>query len=114
MKIKTFRAQTFAEALAMVKKELSEHAVILSTEELGGARRGVEVTAAVDYDLAECPASGTGSMWSAEGGIEEPDLKPNSPSAVPLQPRQNVAASSDGGMVAENARFWREKVLRGA
>ncbi len=48
MKIKKFQARSFAEALVMVKKELSEDAIILSTEEGDG---GVEVTAAVDYDM---------------------------------------------------------------
>lgn len=50
MKIKRFKAKTFSEALEMVKKELSEEAVILSTEEKKGLRPYVEVTAAVDYD----------------------------------------------------------------
>ncbi|MBF0520029.1 MAG: flagellar biosynthesis protein FlhF [Nitrospirae bacterium] len=56
MKIKKFQARTFAEALSMVKKELSEDAIILSTEELKGANPCVEVTAAVDYDS---PKAGT-------------------------------------------------------
>lgn len=50
MKIKRFKAKTFSEALEMVKKELSEEAVILSSEEKKGLRSYVEVTAAVDYD----------------------------------------------------------------
>lgn len=50
MKIKRFKARTFAEALEMVKKELSEDAVILSSEEKKGLRPYVEVTAAVDFD----------------------------------------------------------------
>lgn len=53
MKIKRFKARTFSEALEMVKKELSEEAVILSTEEKKGLRSYVEVTAAVDYDQGE-------------------------------------------------------------
>ncbi|MBF0553399.1 MAG: flagellar biosynthesis protein FlhF [Nitrospirae bacterium] len=48
MKIKKFQAKSFAEALVMVKKELSDDAIILSTEE---GDCGVEVTAAVDYDM---------------------------------------------------------------
>ena len=59
MKIKKFKAKTFAEALALVKKELSENAVILSTEETKGLRSGVEVTAAVDFDMTDQePAAG--------------------------------------------------------
>lgn len=50
MKIKRFRARTFAEALETVKRELSDEAVILSTEEKKGLRPYVEVTAAVDYE----------------------------------------------------------------
>jgi len=52
MKIKKFTARTFTEALALVKKELSQDAIILSTEEKHGLRPHVEVTAAVDYDTA--------------------------------------------------------------
>lgn len=52
MKIKKFQARTFAEALVMVKKELSEDAIILSTEEKKGDNPMVEVTAAVDYDMS--------------------------------------------------------------
>ncbi|HYA86113.1 MAG TPA: flagellar biosynthesis protein FlhF [Nitrospirota bacterium] len=52
MKIKKFTAKTFSEALTLVKKELSQDAIILSTEEKHGLRPHVEVTAAVDYDTA--------------------------------------------------------------
>ncbi len=51
MKIKKFKAKNFTEALKLVKKELSDDAVILSTEEKKGVRPFVEVTAAVDYDV---------------------------------------------------------------
>jgi len=50
MKIKKFSARTFSEALELVKKELSDDAIILSTEETKGFWPHVEVTAAVDYD----------------------------------------------------------------
>jgi flagellar biosynthesis protein FlhF len=53
MKIKTFRAKTFGEALALVKKEMGEDAVILSTGEKKGLRPSVEVAAAVDYEVGE-------------------------------------------------------------
>ena len=52
MKIKKFKAKTFTEALALVKKELSEDAIILSTEEKKGIRSFVEITAAVDYEMS--------------------------------------------------------------
>src|SRR4030065_1319235 len=51
MKIKKFKAKTFTEALALVKKEFSDDAVILSTEESKGIRSFVEITAAVDYEM---------------------------------------------------------------
>lgn len=63
MKIKKFTAKTFTEALAMVKKELSQDAIILSTEEKKGLRPHVEVTAAIDYDASEYGAA------SAECGV---------------------------------------------
>ncbi len=50
MKIKKIRAKSFREALALVKKELGEDAVILSSEDKKGIRSYVEVTAAIDYD----------------------------------------------------------------
>ena len=51
MKVKKFQAKNFSEALAYVKKELGEDAIIISSEEKKGARPYVEVTAAVDYDI---------------------------------------------------------------
>ena len=50
MKIKKIKARNFSEALTIVRKEMGEDAVILSTEDRKGARSYVEVTAAVDYD----------------------------------------------------------------
>lgn len=52
MKVRRFQAKTFGEALALVRRELGEDAVILSSEERKGKGQGVEVSAAVDYDLA--------------------------------------------------------------
>ncbi len=51
MKIKKFEAGSFREALAWVKKELGQEAVILSSEEIGGLNPKVEVVAAIDQDL---------------------------------------------------------------
>lgn len=51
MKIKRFKAKTFAEALALVKQEMGSDAVILSSEEQKGITSYVEVTAAADYDI---------------------------------------------------------------
>ena len=51
MKIKKFKAKTFPEAVALVKKEFTEDAIILSTEEKKGIRPFVEITAAFDYEM---------------------------------------------------------------
>ncbi len=50
MKIKKFQAKTFSEALVLVKKEMGDDAVILSSDEQAGPRPYVEVTAAIDYE----------------------------------------------------------------
>jgi len=65
MKIKKFSARTFSEALAMVKKELSQDAVILATEEKKGFRPHVVVTAAVDYE--ESSEGVSSSEFEAQG-----------------------------------------------
>ena len=56
MKIKTFHAKTFREALAQVKKEMGENAVILSSEEKKGKPGSVVVEAAVDHEIGEFSA----------------------------------------------------------
>jgi flagellar biosynthesis protein FlhF len=53
MKIKTFRAKSFREALAQVKREMGDDAVILSSVEGKGLPPSVEVEAAVDYEIGE-------------------------------------------------------------
>jgi flagellar biosynthesis protein FlhF len=50
MRIKKFKAKNFSEALSLVKKELGEDAIILSSEGRKGMRSSVEVTAAIDYE----------------------------------------------------------------
>lgn len=52
MKIKKFEARNFREALARVKKELGNEAVILSSEEINGMKPMVEVVAAIDQDAS--------------------------------------------------------------
>ena len=59
MKIKKFKAKTFTEALELVKKEFSEDAIILSTEEKKGIRSFVEITAAFDYEMGSSKAENT-------------------------------------------------------
>jgi flagellar biosynthesis protein FlhF len=50
MRIKKIQARTFSEALASVKRELGEDAVIISSEDKKGSKPYVEITAAVEYD----------------------------------------------------------------
>ena len=50
MRIKKFHAKNFSEALTLVKREMGEDAVILSSEDKKGIRSCVEVTAAIDYE----------------------------------------------------------------
>jgi len=81
MNIKRFVAENAQEALKMVKKEMGADAVILRTKTItqqgtsyGRGRKGIEVTAAVDYEAAaEKPAD----RISSYGSIErmERDLK---------------------------------------
>lgn len=85
MKIKKFKAKTFSEALEMVKKELSEDAVILSSEEKKGLRSYVEVTAAVDYD------QGSNSFKAPEfenlyNELKNPKVQGSNPAPYTLPP----------------------------
>jgi flagellar biosynthesis protein FlhF len=63
MKIKKFQAKDFREALALVKREMGNDAVILSSEERKGIMPSVEVTAAVDHDVG----TGAGRRTQASG-----------------------------------------------
>jgi flagellar biosynthesis protein FlhF len=51
MKIKKIRARSFKEALAVVRKEFGEDALILSSEDKKDGKVYVEVTAAIDQDI---------------------------------------------------------------
>ena len=74
MKIKKFKAKNFADALELVKKEFSEDAVILSTEEKKGIKPFVELTAAVDYDMEyKSQESGVRSQESETEIFQRPD-----------------------------------------
>jgi len=83
MKIKKFTARTFSEALEMVKKELSQDAIILSTEEKKGLRPQVEVTAAIDYDAAEAYGAQR-TATQAQQMNDEAQNEPHKP--VPARP----------------------------
>jgi flagellar biosynthesis protein FlhF len=75
MKIKTFHARTFREALAQVKKELGEDAVILSSREQKGLPPAVRVEAAVDYEAGEAASPRLPEPAPARTG-EEPPSRP--------------------------------------
>jgi len=51
MKIKTFTAKSYAEAIDMVKKEFGPDAVIIETEEVKDGNFCVKLTAAIDFDF---------------------------------------------------------------
>jgi flagellar biosynthesis protein FlhF len=63
MRIKRFEAKDTQSAMAQVKRELGEDAVILATRSLPPADKGgrarIEVVAAMDYDLDEIEAAAT-------------------------------------------------------
>jgi flagellar biosynthesis protein FlhF len=82
MNIKKFVAENTHEAMKMVKKEMGADAVILRTKTIshlgrsyGEGKKGIEVTAAVDYDAAsEKPAdriSGCGSFERMERDLKD-------------------------------------------
>lgn len=74
MNIKKFIAENTHEAMKMVKKEMGPDAVILSTKTIshngrsfGRNKKGIEVTAAVDYDVAnDKPADKISALGSFE------------------------------------------------
>jgi len=68
MKIKKIRAATFREALVLVRKELGEDAMILSSDDRKNGRAYVEVTAAVDYD----------NMSSGQAAVSSPFISDRS------------------------------------
>ena len=112
MKIRRFRAGSVSEALALVKEELGEEAVILKTErrrvqtEDGGRRMVWEVAAAIDRDgphpaphpAAATPGPGQGRthLMGGEGGAvgDAPwDLLGWEPAASPLALFQRVVST---------------------
>ena len=84
MKIKTFQAKNFREALSLVKKEMGDDAVILSSEERKGIVPRVEVTAAVDYD----PGGGAPAGPAA--------LRSGPPSGVKVRPYAEAEKNAEG------------------
>lgn len=84
MKIKTFHARSFREALAQVKRELGEDAVILSSREQKGLPPSVHVEAAVDFEAGE--AAGPRRPEPAVApvpAVEAPPLRPAAAEPLP-------------------------------
>ena len=69
MRVKKIRAKNFSEALTLVKRELGEDAVILSSDDRKGSKPYVEVTAAVDYDIE----TGSEAAFPAVTAVSSPD-----------------------------------------
>ncbi len=94
MRIKRFQAKDTKSALALVKQELGEDAIILASKTIGkaGAERRIEVVAAMDYDLDNLletandkrgiPADRTYSY----NAVRHPVAPPSSPSKTPAKP----------------------------
>ena len=74
MRVKKFTAATVKEALAEVRREMGEKALIISTREMRGTlgRKFVEVTAASDKgEVAENPREEASERAYMPGGLEE-------------------------------------------
>lgn len=100
MKIKKFRAKTFSEALALVKREMGVDAVILSSEEQRGLISGVEVTAAADYELAAAQAGNAAYAQYSQTPVS------HAPAAALLPVQQRDAGrSSVPGRAAASRRL---------
>ncbi len=101
MKIKKFKARNFPEALRLVKQELSEHAIILASEEKKGLRPYVEVTAAIDYELqsarGESRFRGTDCVPNHAGGESAGRYDGGVPGfgSPRMQPLSDVSAKPD-------------------
>ena len=95
MRIKRFEAKDTQSAMAQVKRELGEDAVILATRSLPPAEKGgrsrIEVVAAMDYDLDEIEAAATeeSSQPAQAYGYQTVRRKPV-PEPQPLLPRQEA------------------------
>ncbi len=94
MRIKRFEAKNHQSAMALVKQELGDDAIILGTKTIGGKGAGqrVEVVAAMDYDLDNL-------LDHAGQSSEEPISKPAYGYSTIRRPEQPVVKS-----VAQRAR----------
>ncbi|MBX9635845.1 MAG: GTP-binding protein, partial [Magnetospirillum sp.] len=72
MRLKSFTAPTMAEAMEMVRMELGDDAIIVSTQRAAG-QKGVRITAALepeDADMAVAEMLGEGPSSSATDAIK--------------------------------------------
>jgi len=95
MKIKKFQAASFREALARVKKELGDEAVILSSEEINGLTPKVEVMAAIDHDLDREGNTGAPLINTELGVNTDAEFRPDkvSLSSYPSAPKTQAASA---------------------
>jgi flagellar biosynthesis protein FlhF len=73
MRLKSFTAPTMAEAMELVRQELGDDAIIVSTQRAAGSK-GVRITAALepaDADLAVAEMLGEGGNSSAAEAVKE-------------------------------------------
>lgn len=89
MRIKRFEAKDTQSAMAMVKRELGEDAVILATRslpsEIKGGRSRIEVVAAMDYDLddIELAEKVESTLRAPAYGYQSVRRKPSGDSSLP-------------------------------
>ena len=93
MKIKKFEARSFREALARVKKELGNEAVILSSEEINGLKPKVEVVAAIDYDTDREEPMSAFLMNTEVGAETEGQSRPDKVSLSSYTPMAKTKAT---------------------
>ncbi len=80
MKIVRHTARDMRQALRIIREQLGEDAVILSSRRLA---KGVEVTAAVDFDASKLDSRMDKSALLAAAAAAESALPPSPPAAVP-------------------------------
>ncbi|MCE9607363.1 MAG: flagellar biosynthesis protein FlhF [Planctomycetia bacterium] len=110
MEVKTYRAATMQEALAMVRNDLGPTAAVLHTREVGNAgllrwipgMRRIEVTAALDVNV---PSRFGGRKDAAAPGVPKPAHAPQPRTAQSNTAQSNTASRIDsivdGGVAYE-------------
>jgi flagellar biosynthesis protein FlhF len=91
MRLRTFTAASMAKAIAAVRAELGEDAIIVSTE---AARNGRGARVVVAVDEADIDADALGS-WQDDAEAEWPAVPAPAPSTVPPSPQRETPAAAD-------------------